>query len=56
MLARLLRSEGVWLFARSPAAILAAIVTLAVVMGALLAPWIAPTRSRSIDPAASWCS
>lgn len=44
MLARLKRSEGIWLFSRSPAAILAAIVTLMIVLGALLAPWIAPTN------------
>ena len=43
-LARLMRSEGVWLFSRSPAAILAAVVTVAIVAGALLAPWIAPTN------------
>lgn len=44
MLAHLKRSEGIWLFSRSPAAILAAIVTLMIVLGALLAPWIAPTN------------
>jgi len=43
MLRRLVRSEGVWLFSRSPAAILAALVTVAIVAGALFAPWIAPT-------------
>ncbi len=43
-LARLMRSEGVWLFSRSPAAILAAIVTVLIVAGALMAPWIAPTN------------
>lgn len=42
-MARLMRSEGVWLFSRSPAAILAAIVTVLIVAGALMAPWIAPT-------------
>lgn len=44
MLARILHSEGVWLFSRSPAAILAAIVTLTIVVGAIFAPWIAPTN------------
>lgn len=43
-LARLMKSEGVWLFSRSPAAILAAVVTFVIVLGALLAPWIAPTN------------
>ncbi len=43
-LARLMKSEGVWLFSRSPAAILAAVVTFVIVFGALLAPWIAPTN------------
>lgn len=42
-MARLMRSEGVWLFTRSPAAILAALATVAIVAGALFAPWIAPT-------------
>ena len=44
MLARILHSDGVWLFSRSPAAILAAVVTLAIVVGAIFAPWIAPTN------------
>ncbi len=43
-LARLMKSEGVWLFSRSPAAILATVVTFVIVLGALLAPWIAPTN------------
>ena len=43
MLARLIHSEGVWLFSRSPAAILAAVATVLIVAGALLAQWIAPT-------------
>lgn len=41
MLARLWQSDGFWLFRRSPAAILAAIVAVLVIGGALLAPWIA---------------
>lgn len=43
-IARVLRSEGVWLFSRRPAAILAALATLVIVAGAVLAPWIAPTN------------
>ncbi len=43
MLARLIRSEGVWLFSRSPAAMLAAVATALIVVGALFAPLIAPT-------------
>lgn len=43
MLTRLMRVEGVWLFSRSPAAILAAIVTVVIVAAAVFAPWIAPT-------------
>lgn len=42
-MARLIRSEGVWLFTRSPAAMLAAGVAVLIVAGAALAPWIAPT-------------
>ena len=41
MIALLKRYEPVWLFAHSPAAIIAAIVALAIVIGAILAPWIA---------------
>lgn len=44
ILTRLMRSEGVWLFSRRPAAIIAALVTVLMVAGALLAPWIAPTN------------
>ncbi|SNT32270.1 ABC transporter permease [Tropicimonas sediminicola] len=43
MLGRLMQSEAVWLFSRSPAAILAAIAAVTIVLGALFAPWIAPT-------------
>ncbi|WP_292293238.1 ABC transporter permease [Marivita sp.] len=43
MLTRLVQSEGIWLFTRSPAAMLAAVVTIVIVTGALFAPWIAPT-------------
>jgi peptide/nickel transport system permease protein len=36
------RYEGLWLFSRSPAAILAAIVAMFIFIGAAFAPWIAP--------------
>ncbi|WP_296419119.1 ABC transporter permease [Pseudooctadecabacter sp.] len=39
------RREGVWLFVHSPAAIVAAIVALAIILGAVFAPWIA-----QVDP------
>lgn len=35
------RHEGLWLFTRSPAVIIAAIVALAIMIGAVFAPWIA---------------
>ncbi len=35
------RHEGLWLFTRSPAVIIAAIVAIAILIGALFAPWIA---------------
>ncbi len=44
MLARARDSEGLYLFLRSPAAMLAALVALLSISGALLAPWIAPTN------------
>ncbi|MBT53716.1 MAG: ABC transporter permease [Mameliella sp.] len=44
MLARLLRSDGIYLFLRSPAAIVAAIVAVLVVGGAFAAPWIATSN------------
>jgi peptide/nickel transport system permease protein len=43
MLARLIRSEPVYLFFRSPAAMLAAIVAIVVIGGALFAPLVART-------------
>ena len=39
------RHEALWLFTRSPAAILAAVIAVLILAGALLAPWIAP-----VDP------
>lgn len=44
MLAFLKRNEGLWLFSRSPAVIIAAIVAIAIILGAMLAPWIAPVN------------
>lgn len=41
MLAFIRRYEGLWLFSRSPAAIIAAIVAIAIFVGAVFAPWIA---------------
>ncbi len=43
MLSRLIQSDGVYYFLRSPAAILAAIAATAIIGGAFLAPWIAST-------------
>lgn len=43
MWARLWQSDGFWLFRRSPAAMLAALVAFVVVGGAALAPWLAPS-------------
>ncbi len=47
MLARLWDSDGFWAFRHSPAAILAALVAILILGGALLAPWIA--RSNPYD-------
>lgn len=35
------RYEGLWLFLRSPAAILAAVVSVLIILGAVMAPWLA---------------
>ena len=43
MLARFWASDGFWLFRRSPAAMLAALVAVLIIGGAVLAPWIAST-------------
>ena len=48
-LRRLLGSDLLYSFRRSPLAILAAVVTLGLVAGAVLAPWIAP--QDPFDPA-----
>lgn len=42
MLAFIKRYEGLWLFTRSPAVIVAAVVASAILIGAIFAPWIAP--------------
>jgi len=44
MLARLWQSDGLWLFRRSPAALLAALVAVLMLGGAVLAPWLAPSN------------
>ncbi|PKP69282.1 MAG: ABC transporter permease [Alphaproteobacteria bacterium HGW-Alphaproteobacteria-4] len=44
MWARWWQSDGFWLFRRSPAAILAALVAVLILGGALLAPWLAPSN------------
>ena len=41
MIALLKRNEALWLFIHSPAAIIAALVALAIILGAAFAPWIA---------------
>lgn len=49
MRAFILRHEGLWLFSRSPAAILAAIATVLIVGGALFAPWIAASNPYDLS-------
>ncbi|WP_224825919.1 ABC transporter permease [Cognatishimia sp. MH4019] len=41
MIALLKRNEALWLFLHSPAAMIAAIVAIAIILGAAFAPWIA---------------
>jgi len=41
MMERLKKYEGLWLFVHSPAAIIAAVVSVLIILGAVLAPWIA---------------
>ncbi len=41
MIALLKRNEALWLFVHSPAAIIAAVVAIAIILGATFAPWIA---------------
>jgi peptide/nickel transport system permease protein len=40
MMAFIKRYEGLWLFTRSPAAIIAAVVAIAIIFGAIFAPWL----------------
>lgn len=49
MLARLLHSDGVYYFLRSPAAIVAAIVAVLIIGGAFLAPWIATSNPYDLS-------
>ncbi len=49
MLDILKRHEGLWLFTRSPAAIIAACLTVLIVGGAALAPWIAPSNPYDLS-------
>jgi peptide/nickel transport system permease protein len=44
MLGRFWQSDGFWEFRRSPAAIVAALSAALIFLGAVLAPWIAPTN------------
>ena len=41
MIALLKRNEAVWLFVHSPAAIIAAVIAIAIILGAAFAPWVA---------------
>ncbi|MCF2870550.1 ABC transporter permease [Octadecabacter sp. G9-8] len=43
------RYEGLYLFSRSPAVIIAAIVGLAIIIGAVFAPWIAPVNPYDLS-------
>lgn len=49
MIEFLKRYEGLWLFSRSPAVILAAIVAVIIVLGAIFAPWIAPSNPYDLS-------
>jgi peptide/nickel transport system permease protein len=49
MLVRFLQSDGVYYFLRSPAAIIAAIVAIAIIGGAMLAPWIAASNPYDLS-------
>ena len=43
MIGRFWQSDGMWLYWRSPAAVVASVVALLIIGGALLSPWISPT-------------
>ena len=49
MRAFIMRHEGLWLFTRSPAVIIAAIVAACIVFGAIFAPWIAPVNPYDLS-------
>lgn len=49
MLSRFLRSDGVYYFLRSPAAIIAAITSVLIIGGAMLAPWIATSNPYDLS-------
>ena len=48
MLAFIKRHEGLWLFTRSPAVIVATIIALTIVLGASFAPWIAQVNPYNL--------
>jgi len=49
MLARLMRSEPVYLFFRSPAAMLSAVVAVAIIGGAIFTPFLARTNPYDLS-------
>lgn len=49
MLAFIKRYEGLWLFSRSPAVIVAAIVAITIIVGAAFAPWIAKVNPYDLS-------
>jgi len=48
LIALIKRNEGLWLFTRSPAAIIASIVALLTIVGAIFAPFIAPANPNDL--------
>lgn len=49
MLSRFMKSDGVYYFLRSPAAIIAAIVAVAIIGGAMFAPWLATSNPYDLS-------
>ena len=49
MLSSLLRSDGVYYFLRSPAAIIAALIALLIIGGAVFAPWIVASNPYDLS-------
>lgn len=43
------RHEGLWLFTRSPAVIISALIAIAIIIGAVFAPWIAPLNPYDLS-------